>query len=38
MKEIKDDKDIKQVVNEIVKAYEKIRRTRTRNNNNSGRN
>lgn len=36
MKEIKNDKDIKQIANEIVKAYGKIRKTRTRDNNNSG--
>lgn len=39
MREIKNDKDITQIANEVVKAYGKqIRKNRTRDNNNSGRN
>lgn len=39
MREIKSDKDITQVANEVVKAYgQQIRKNRTRNNNNARRN
>lgn len=39
MREVKSDKDITQVANEVVKAYGKqIRKDRTRNNNNTRRN
>lgn len=39
MREIKSDKDIIQIANEVIKAYGKqIRKDRKRNNNNTRRN